>query len=97
MRIGHNHGVSRGIGKGIEDDEVELAAMYDEGFLVVAGVLQLAEDALRHLVNGGDVGVAPRGPKIVHHWALYQSAAASPNGGGSAAAQKPKTVQLNER
>ena len=47
MLVGNDHAVSRGVGKGIEDDEVVLAAMDDQRLLVIAGAQQFAKNAGR--------------------------------------------------
>ena len=52
MLVGHDHGVSRGVGVGVQDDEVKLATVDDEGLLVIAGAQQIAENAVRRLVDG---------------------------------------------
>src|SRR5271157_2405316 len=78
--VRHNHDMTRGVGKGVEDDEIQLRAMDDEGFPVVAGVEQLAKDTAFRLGDRGDVGIAPGSPEVVHHWAEYQSPASPPKG-----------------
>jgi hypothetical protein len=40
--------------------------MHDEGFFVVARLHRIAEDATLRFLGGGDVGVAPGSPEIVH-------------------------------
>ena len=64
--VGHDHHVAGGVGIGVEDNEAVLAAMNDEGFLVVVGFHGGAEDATDSLLGSGDVGVAPGSPEVIH-------------------------------
>src|SRR5579863_2282829 len=43
-----------------------LAAIDDAHFLVVAGTHGVAKDTSGLLLGGRDIGVAPRGPEIIH-------------------------------
>ena len=66
MRVGHNHYVAGRVGKRIQDDEAMLAAMHDAGFGVVARINRVTENAARCLLSGRDIGIAPRGPEVIH-------------------------------
>lgn len=65
MLVGHDHDVSAGIGKGVDDDEIMLAAVDNSGAFVVFWK-PVTEDAAVILMSGGDEGVTPRCPEIVH-------------------------------
>src|ERR1035437_6257715 len=79
MLVRHNHGVSRGERKGIQDDDVILATVHSQRLLVVSGSYQFAEDASRHLA-GSDVCVTPRGPQIIHIMSRVPNRLNVPNG-----------------
>ena len=66
VRVGDDHHVAGSVGKRIQDDEALLAAIDDESFGVVACLHGVAEDAASRLLGGRDVGVAPRGPEVIH-------------------------------
>src|SRR4029077_9668040 len=61
-----DHHVTRSIGKSVQDNEAMLAAMNDVRLGVVAGLHRIAEDAASRFFCSGDIGVAPRGPEVVH-------------------------------
>ena len=62
------HDMTRGIGISVQNDEIVPGAMDDEGFFVVPEGQQIAEYAAIGFVDGRDVSIAPRRPKIVHYW-----------------------------
>ena len=66
MLIGHDHGMTRGIGKGVQDDEIPLTTMDDKGPFVVAELQQLTKNTTFGFFDRSDVGIAPGGPEIVH-------------------------------
>ena len=66
VRVGHDHDVSRSVGIGVQDDEAMLAAINNARLLVVVCLNGVAEYASRSFLSGGNVGVTPRGPEVVH-------------------------------
>ena len=64
--VGDDHHVAGGVGVGIQDHEAMLATIHNANLGVVAGLYGVAEDASRRLLGGGNVGVAPWGPEIIH-------------------------------
>jgi hypothetical protein len=69
MSVRDDHHVPRGVRIGIQDDEAIVRAMNDKILFVVAGLHSVAEDASRSLFGGRHIGISPRGPEIIHHWA----------------------------
>jgi len=63
--VGDDHEVAGGVGKFVQHDEVVRGAVNDKRFAVV-GFGLVAENAAGHFVSGGNIGITPRCPKIVH-------------------------------
>jgi hypothetical protein len=55
------------VGISIQNDEAMEATIDDPGSGVIAGCNCVTEDASRRFLGGGNVGVAPRGPEVIHY------------------------------
>lgn len=66
MSIGDDHHVAGSIGISIQDDEAVLGAKNDKHFRVVPGFHSVTKDASDGFLGGGDVGVTPGGPEVIH-------------------------------
>jgi len=64
--VRNDHYVPGRVRESIQDNRAVLAALYDARLFVIPGMKQIAKDAAKGLLGGGDVGVPPRCPEIVH-------------------------------
>ena len=68
MSVGCNHNVPRGVGKKVEENEVETTPVQDQVLPVSGGVpaMQLAEYAPLLLDPFTDVAKSPGTPEVIH-------------------------------
>src|SRR5205807_7634334 len=66
MRVGDDHHVSGSVRVSVQDDKTLLAAIDDVGLGIVSAFDCVTEYAASHFLTGSDVGVAPRGPEVIH-------------------------------
>src|ERR1700678_2934839 len=66
MCVRNHHHMPRRVRVGVQNDETPLASIDNTRLGIIATRDCLAENALRNLSRGRNVGVAPRSPEVIH-------------------------------